>query len=47
MNGSGIFAEKGENGDSEDSKSANKTSLRMYQVVIFFKFFQQNLWSPS
>jgi hypothetical protein len=32
MSGSGIFADKGENGDSEASNPANKTSVRMYQV---------------
>jgi hypothetical protein len=33
MTGSGIFAEKGENGDSESSNPANRTSVRMYQVL--------------
>ncbi|GJN02733.1 hypothetical protein PR202_ga20114 [Eleusine coracana subsp. coracana] len=32
MTGSGIFADKGENGDSEASNPANKTSVRMYQL---------------
>ncbi|XP_047067575.1 uncharacterized protein LOC124675537 [Lolium rigidum] len=34
MTGSGIFAEKGENGDSESSNSANRTSVRMYQQTV-------------
>ena len=32
MTGSGIFAEKNENSDSESSNPANRTSVRMYQV---------------
>jgi len=39
MSGSGIFAEKSENGESEASSHANKTSVRMYQVLILFKSF--------
>ncbi|TVT98243.1 hypothetical protein EJB05_56462 [Eragrostis curvula] len=34
MTGSGIFAEKGENGDSDASNAANKTSVRMYQQTM-------------
>ncbi|OQU77616.1 hypothetical protein SORBI_3009G079950 [Sorghum bicolor] len=34
MSGSGIFAEKSENGDSVASNPANKTSLRMYQQIV-------------
>lgn len=38
MTGSGIFIGKGENGVPEtedaDQTSANKTGLRMYQVII-------------
>ncbi|RLM65854.1 uncharacterized protein C2845_PM16G09530 [Panicum miliaceum] len=34
MSGSGIFAEKSENGDSEASNHANKTSVRMYQQTV-------------
>ncbi|ONM16995.1 hypothetical protein ZEAMMB73_Zm00001d003464 [Zea mays] len=34
MSGSGIFAEKSENGDSEASNPDNKTSLRMYQQTV-------------
>jgi hypothetical protein len=37
MTGSGIFAEKGENGDSEASNPANRTSVRMYQVLSFLR----------
>lgn len=33
MTGSGIFAEKSENSDSESSNPANRTSVRMYQVL--------------
>jgi hypothetical protein len=39
MGGSGIFAEKSENGDAEASNPANKTSLRMYQVLVLFRSF--------
>jgi hypothetical protein len=45
MSGSGIFAEKSENGDSEASNHANKTSVRMYQVLILFKYFLPNFFS--
>ncbi|KAL6845886.1 hypothetical protein ACP4OV_024461 [Aristida adscensionis] len=34
MTGSGIFAEKGENGDSEASNPSNRTSVRMYQQTV-------------
>ncbi|KAM0913484.1 hypothetical protein ACQ4PT_012123 [Festuca glaucescens] len=34
MTGSGIFAEKGENADSESSNPANRTSVRMYQQTV-------------
>uniref|UniRef100_A0A0D9W5Q5 DUF4057 domain-containing protein n=1 Tax=Leersia perrieri TaxID=77586 RepID=A0A0D9W5Q5_9ORYZ len=34
MTGSGIFAEKGENGDSEASNPSTKTSVRMYQQTV-------------
>ncbi|KAL5215577.1 hypothetical protein ABZP36_006978 [Zizania latifolia] len=34
ITGSGIFAEKGENGDSQVPNPANKTSLRMYQQTV-------------
>ncbi|XP_062184599.1 uncharacterized protein LOC133888391 [Phragmites australis] len=34
MTGSGIFAAKSENGDSEASNPANKTSVRMYQQTV-------------
>ncbi|KAG2572528.1 hypothetical protein PVAP13_7KG184600 [Panicum virgatum] len=34
MSGSGIFAEKSENGESEASSHANKTSVRMYQQTV-------------
>jgi hypothetical protein len=47
MSGSGIFAEKSEIGDSEASNPANKTSLRMYQVLVLFWSFYWNLFSPS
>jgi hypothetical protein len=38
MSGSGIFTEKSENGDSEALNPANKTSLRMYQVLVYVLF---------
>jgi hypothetical protein len=47
MTGSGIFADKGENGDSEASNPANKTSLRMYQVLDLFRSLQKNIFCPS
>ncbi|XP_062225806.1 uncharacterized protein LOC133924335 [Phragmites australis] len=34
MTGSGIFAAQSENGDSEASNPANKTSVRMYQQTV-------------
>ncbi|XP_006652354.2 uncharacterized protein LOC102706094 [Oryza brachyantha] len=34
MTGSGIFTEKSENGDSETSNPAQKTSVRMYQQTV-------------
>lgn len=34
MTGSGIFAEKNENSDSESSNPANRTSVRMYQQTV-------------
>uniref|UniRef100_A0ACD5V5P9 Uncharacterized protein n=1 Tax=Avena sativa TaxID=4498 RepID=A0ACD5V5P9_AVESA len=34
MTGSGIFAEKDENGDSDSSNPANRTSVRMYQQTV-------------
>ena len=38
MTGSGIFAENAENGDSESSNPANRTSVRMYQVINFLRY---------